>query len=56
MIFRQLISDLMQEGAEIHIYENGNLWTLEHLDNWVATIREIEKEVEWEIDMAAKEE
>ncbi|GIN23338.1 hypothetical protein [Siminovitchia fordii] len=56
MIFRQLISDLMQEGADVHIYDNGNLWTLEHLDNWLATIREIEKEVEWEIDMAAKEE
>jgi phosphorylcholine metabolism protein LicD len=55
LVFRCLISQLMSEGAQLSIYVNDELWTLEHLDNWLDTMREISEQRERE-DMNLYEE
>ena len=48
--FRELIRKLQRAGAEITIYYNGRIISLEFLDNWLNSMDEIKKEVENDID------
>ena len=56
VIFRNLITTLIDLGADVEIYHNGELTTLEFLDNWLNTINEIKREVELDIDRELGEE
>ncbi|MCI9977646.1 hypothetical protein JY742_16065 [Clostridioides difficile] len=48
-VFRNMISELLNARANIAIYENGNLSSLEFLDNWLKTLNQINLEVEKDI-------
>ncbi len=54
-VFRNLISELIATGAQLGIYVNDELWTLEHLDNWLNTLEEIRKQTERDMDLEAGE-
>lgn len=54
--FRQLLTDLMAEGANLHIYCDEEQCTLEYLDNRITVMHEIEKEMQLEMDRALAEE
>ncbi|NMS90810.1 hypothetical protein HGQ85_12810 [Clostridioides difficile] len=45
-VFLNMISELLDVGASITIYENGNLSSLEFLDNWLKTLKQINLEIE----------
>lgn len=49
-LFRSLISDIINLGGKVEIYDNGNLESLEYLDNRLVRIKEIEYETEIDID------
>lgn len=55
-VFRNLITDLIDLDADIEIYRNGKLTTLEFLDNWLNTINEIKHETELDMDRESDEE
>ncbi|MEO3944776.1 hypothetical protein [Gorillibacterium sp. CAU 1737] len=55
-VFRGLIADLMAEGAQLSIYSNDELWTLEHLDNRLHTLREISDQTERDMDLESDDE
>lgn len=44
--FRQLISDLLELGASIELFHNGEPTTLVLLDNWLLTLEEINRTIE----------
>lgn len=54
--FRHLISKLIKAGGEILIYHNGELISLELLDNWLETLEEIKRSTEFDIDRELGEE
>lgn len=56
LMFRCLISQLIAERAQLSIYVDGEIWTLEHLDNWLNTMREIEEETEHYMELESEEE
>lgn len=45
-IFRSLISELCDLDAKVTIYQNGELISLEVLDNWLLTLKQIDLETE----------
>lgn len=49
-IFRNMIQELIQAGAQISIFQNGELITIELLDNWLKTLDEISKQTEYDMD------
>lgn len=49
VLFRQFISELIKAGADIQIYRNSEIITLELLDNWLNTMKEISEQVELDI-------
>lgn len=49
-IFRDTIKELYQSGAKLSVYQNGELISLELLDNWLETLDEIYQETEYDID------
>lgn len=49
-VFRNMISELLDAGANTAIYENVNLSSLEFLDNWITTLNQINFEVEKDMD------
>lgn len=53
--FRELIRKLQKAGAEITIFYNGRIISLEFLDNRLNTMDEIKKEVEEDMDREADE-
>lgn len=55
VIFRNLISSLIDSGADVEIYHSGELITLEFLDNWLNTINEIKLETELDMDRESGE-
>lgn len=50
VIFRDMIEDLYKAGAQISIYQNGELISIEFLDNRLATLNEIRQETEIDMD------
>lgn len=42
--FRDMIGALAEAGAEVSIYQNGELSSLERLDNWFGTLDEIDRQ------------
>ena len=54
--FRQLLADLITAGARLQIYCDEEQCTLEYLDNRITAMREIEKELQLEMDRALREE
>lgn len=49
-LFRELISDLLLQGAIIELFENNRLISIEYLDNRLNSIVEIEQETLSDID------
>ena len=49
-LFRDMIKTLFEAGAQISIYRNGELSSIELLDNWLETINEIKQQTEEFID------
>lgn len=49
-IFRDMIDELYEAGAQISIYQNGELISIEYLDNWLESLEEISQQVESELD------
>lgn len=45
-IFRDMIDSLCSAGAQISIYHNGELSSLEFLDNWLESLDEIDRQTE----------
>lgn len=54
VMFRYLISQLLAEGARLSIFVNDELWTLEHLDNWLNTMQEISEETERDMELESE--
>lgn len=50
MLFRELLENLLECGAELETYQNNRKVTLEIIDNWFNTLKEIEKETQMDID------
>ena len=48
-IFRDMLEELCQAGARISIYQDGEMISMEILDNWLKTLDEISQEVERDI-------
>lgn len=48
-IFRNMITKLESAGAEVSVYHNGELSSIELLDNWLGTLDEIERQTEEDI-------
>lgn len=48
--FRDMIEELYQAGAQLSIYEDGKLPSIELLDNRLKTLDEIQQQVELDID------
>ena len=55
VLFRQLISDLINSGAKIELYYNNEPTTLTFLDNWLGTLQQISDEVELDIERETRE-
>lgn len=51
--FRDMTEELCKAGAQISIYQNGDLITLEALDNWLETINEVSEQTQYDIDREA---
>lgn len=49
-LFRELISDLISQGAVIELFENDRLISIEYLDNRLVTVKETERETRLDID------
>lgn len=49
-IFRDMIEALYEAGAKISVYQNGELSSIEFLDNWLETLKEISCEVEKDME------
>lgn len=49
-VFRDMITALEKAGAKISIYHNGELSSIELLDNWLGTLDEIDRQTEEEIE------
>ena len=54
--FRGLIAQLIAEGAQLSLYADGELCTLEYLDNRLETIEKIKEETERDMDLESEEE
>lgn len=50
MIFRSLIGKLTEVGAEVSVYHNGELSSVELLDNWLGSLDEISRQIETDIE------
>ena len=48
-IFRDMLEELCQAGARISIYQDGEMISMEIMDNWLKTLDEISQEVERDI-------
>lgn len=53
--FRGMIEELIQAGAQISIYEDGELSSIELLDNWLETLDEIRQQIELDLDRETEE-
>lgn len=49
-IFRGLIGKLTEVGAEVSVYHNGELSSVELLDNWLGSLDEISRQTETDIE------
>lgn len=48
-VFRDMIDKLGNAGAELSVYHNGELSSIELLDNWLGTLDEIDHQTEEDI-------
>ena len=55
LLFRNLIYQLISEGAQLSIYVDDESCTLEYLDNLLNRMQEIREQSEWIMDMEAEE-
>ncbi len=49
-IFRDMLEELFRAGARISIYQDGEMISIEILDNWLGFLEEISKQVERDIE------
>lgn len=54
-VFREMIAKLESAGAEVSIYHNGELSSLELLDNWLGTLDEIDCQTEEDIERETRD-
>lgn len=52
--FHDMIDKLIRAGAEVSVYQNGELSSLEFLDNWFDTIDEIDRQTETDMERDTK--
>ena len=50
ILFRDMIETLFEAGAQISIFQNGKLSSMELLDNWLETINEIKQQTDEDIN------
>lgn len=50
VLFRDMVRKLGEAGAQVSVYLNGKASSLEQLDNWLGTMKEIAREAEEDID------
>lgn len=55
LVFRGLLAQLIAEGAQVEIYMDNELTTLELLDNWLSTMKEISKQTERYMDLESED-
>lgn len=55
MVFRELLEQLLQMGAKLELYRNGEKTTLTRLDNWLKTIELISAQTEEHINNECEE-
>ena len=53
-IFREMIRTLIEAGAQISIYQNGELISVELLDNWLKTTDVIRQQTEEDMNRESK--
>lgn len=49
-IFRDMIKELCQAGAQISMYQDGELITSEAFSNWLETLDQISQQIEYDIE------
>ena len=54
-VFRKLIQDLEKIGANITIYKNNEIISLDFLDNWLNRLDEIEQDIEEDMDRESED-
>ena len=54
IIFQEMIETLIKTGAQISIYHNGELISVELLDNWLKTIDVIRQQTEKDMNRESK--
>lgn len=54
-VFRSLLAQLIAEGAQVEIYMDNELSTLELLDNWLGTMKEISRQRERYTDLESED-
>ena len=54
-VFRKLIQDLEKIGANITIYKNNEIISLDFLDNWLNCLDEIEQDIEEDMDRESED-
>lgn len=50
IMFRELIANLIEQGAKLEIFLNDMPITIDILDNWLKTLKEIEQDTIADID------
>lgn len=53
-IFREMIETLIEAGAQISIYQNGKLISVELLNNWLKTMDVIRQQTEKDMNRESK--
>lgn len=49
-LFRDMIDELYKAGAQVSVYQNEELITIDELDNWLESMDGISRQVEADID------
>lgn len=52
--FRGMIDNLYKAGAQLEIYHDGELSSIELLDNWLESLEETKRQVEIDMDREAE--
>ena len=53
-MFRSMIEKLQRAGAQISIYHDSELSSIEFLDNWLETLDEISRQTDHDMEMEAE--
>ncbi len=48
--FRDMIDSLIKAGAQVSVWQDGELSSMQFLDNWLETLDEISRQTESDMD------